>query len=408
MKTLVLTSGAPTSDSSGYDLRVAHLCRETPGELHLAVVALSPTRGDETQQGPPAGFDSVRQVVGLGSGPQQRRRHARLSDGRYLRLSRPRAFERAKEQLATLVSELEIDWVVAFGGDLAELAAAIGHPRTVLDVCDSVSLTRRRQLEVVPHATSFGRWKSRIDLVRSRSQEKRLPSQFRQVTTISEQDSAELRGLARQATNVITIPNGVDESYLTGMLPAGRRHAVAFWGNLQFGPNQEALRYYLMEVHEPHLREQGVHVRIIGPSAPEWLVQMARTDASIELLGFVPDLRQALADFPVAVNAMRTGSGLKNKVLEAFGLGLVVVTTIRGIEALPSVRDGVHVIMAEDAESFARAVGELLSDAPQRDRMRTAAHALLCAEYRWSVIGESWRTLFTESASGGSKSPAAS
>lgn len=393
MKTLVLTSRAPTSRSSGYDLRVEHLCRLTPGERHLVVVPLVPDPGGDLQDPALAQFSSARRVDGLGSGPQGRRRHLRLGDQRYLRASRPGAFAAVRDEIAGIVASAGIDRVVVFGTDLAELAAAVGHPWTLLDVCDSVSLTRRRQLEVVPATTVAGRLKGRLDLARSRAQEKRVPGQFRIVTTISEQDSAEVRDLAGGAANVATVPNGVDEAFLASMPPAGQRRGVAFWGNLDFGPNQEALRYFLGEVHGPHLREEGVHVRIIGARAPDWLVATVAADEQVELLGFVPDLRAALADLPVAVNAMRTGSGLKNKVLEAFGLGMVVVTTTRGVEALSSVRHGTHVMVADDAEGFARAVLDLLDDAGARDRMRAAARALLEAEYTWSVIGGSWRRL---------------
>lgn len=188
-----------------------------------------------------------------------------------------------------------------------------------------------------------------------------------------------MRDLAGSAGNVVTIPNGVDEAFLGGMLPAGQRRGVEFWGNLDF----------------------GVQVRIIGAHAPDWLVRMAAVDDQIELLGFVPDLRAAaLTGFPVAVNAMRTGSGLKNKVAEAFAQGLAVVTTTRGVEALAPVRDGTHVRVEDDAAGFARAVLDLLSDVEEPERMRSAVHAVLEKAYTWPVIAASWRALFVEDTAG--------
>lgn len=396
MRTLVVTAREPRTKSSGYDLRVNQLASLTPGQVHLVVVPLDLSEPRDRQSSSLPGFRTVRHITDLALASERVRRHVRLSNHRYLRLSRPGAFARATRQLVELLDELEIDWLVVFSGDLAEVAVATGHPRTILDVCDSASLTRRRELEVLTKAASLQRFKARIDLARSRSLEARLPGKFRTVTTISEQDSSEVRGLAGTASNVVTIPNGVDDAYLGGMLPPGRRRGVAFWGNLDFGPNVEAMRYFLVEVYQPYLRDHGVHVRIVGAKAPDWLVRMAGSDRQIELLGFVDDLRSAVADFPVAVNAMRTGSGLKNKVLEAFGMGLAVVTTTRGVEALASVRGGAHVRVADDAQSFARAVIDLLDDADERSRIRSAAHALLLAEYPWPVIGESWRALFDE------------
>jgi len=61
-------------------------------------------------------------------------------------------------------------------------------------------------------------------------------------------------------------------------------------------------------------------------------------------------------------------------VLEAFALGIAVVSTGLGVEALPEVRDGTHVLEAEDAMSFGDAV----------------------LDNRWEVIGASWRALFED------------
>lgn len=394
MNTLVITYREPRSQSSGYDLRVTQLARLTPGEVHLAVVPVTEEGLRSLGTGANPDFRSVHRMTGLALGRRSPLRHLRVSDSRLLRLSRPRALADVGDQLSRLLSELSIDWVVVFGQDLTELVVSTGHRRVVLDVCDSFALTRSRELEVSPPSTLLGRVKARIDLARARSHESRLPRQFHRVTTISEQDSAEVRGPGGATSGVVTIPNGVDQQFLVGMLPPGRRRGVAFWGNLDFGPNVEALRYFLHDVYLPHLQDEGVHVRIVGANAPTWLVELAEADDQVELTGFVDDLREAVADLPVVVNSMRTGSGMKNKVLEAFGMGLVVVTTTRGIEALSSARDGTHVRVADDAPGFARAVLELLDDDHERDRIRSAAHDLLLAEYRWSVIGESWRALF--------------
>ena len=394
MTTLALTYREPSSRSSGYDLRVDQLVRQTAGEVHLAVVPVTEDGLRTVGSGPLPPYRTVHRLTGLAEGPQSFRRHLRTSDSWYLRRSRPRAFAEVRDRLSELIAELDVDWVVVFGQDLTELVVSTGHPRAVLDVCDSFVLTRRRQLEVLPPASALGRAKARIDLARARSHEARLPRQFHRVTTISEQDSDEIRGLSGTTSGVVTIPNGVDEQFLGEMPPPGRRRGVAFWGNLDFGPNVEALRYFLHEVYQPHLEAQGVHVRIVGANAPTWLVELAQADTQVELTGFVDDLREAVADLPVVVNAMRTGSGMKNKVLEAFGIGLAVVTTTRGIEALASARAGTHVAVADDAPEFARAVLRLLDDEEERGRMRSAAHELLLAEYQWSVIGEAWRRLF--------------
>ena len=103
------------------------------------------------------------------------------------------------------------------------------------------------------------------------------------------------------------------------------------------------------------------------------------------LPGYVDDLRAAVGRYPIMIYPMRSGSGLKNKVLEAFGLGLVVVSTPMGVEALPLARDGVHLVSATSAPDFAAAVLGLLDDPARRERLREAAHALVGRHYRWET-----------------------
>ena len=63
------------------------------------------------------------------------------------------------------------------------------------------------------------------------------------------------------------------------------------------------------------------------------------------------------------------------------------------VEALPSVQDGEHLVIAEDGAEFAGAVLKLLDEA-LRLRLRANANALLHERYRWSVVGRPWRALF--------------
>jgi glycosyltransferase involved in cell wall biosynthesis len=197
-------------------------------------------------------------------------------------------------------------------------------------------------------------------------------------------------------SKVLTVPNGVDAAFLDPLPEPSRRRGVAFWGNLAFGPNDEALRLFLNDVYRPTLRPAGVEFCIIGPNAPHWLTDFAADDTCVVLLGYVPDLRASVTRYPVMVNPMRTGSGLKNKVLEAFALGLAVVSTPLGVEALPEVRDGIHVLEAEDGRSFGHAVLDLLENEQRRLALRAESNSLVHNHYRWEVIGAAWQALFED------------
>jgi glycosyltransferase involved in cell wall biosynthesis len=88
------------------------------------------------------------------------------------------------------------------------------------------------------------------------------------------------------------------------------------------------------------------------------------------------------------VNPMRIGSGLKNKVLEAFAMGLSVVSTSVGIEAISMARAGIDYMLADDPESTASAIKLLLSEELLRLSMIKSAHRVLLDHYTWNVVGD--------------------
>lgn len=391
MNVLVLASRHITSAQSGYDLRVANLCKQTPGELHLMVVPLAvPDERPATIEASSI-FTTMRAAAPL-TAPLSARRHLRLSDDHYLRRSQPAAFAAAVDEVRAVVEEQKIDHVIVFGGKLAEFAPALRGRDVVLDVCDSQSLTDRRELGVSGR-TGLSRWKARINLLRMRTTEARLPDRFGCVTTISEPDRCELLDLHGPAENLHVIPNGVGDELLGPLGPAGTRRGVAFWGNLAFAPNAEALRFFVEQVFVPFLAERDVELCIAGHYAPDWLVEWSERVPGIVIAGYVPELPAVVGEYPIMINPMRTGSGLKNKVLEAFGMGLAVVSTRLGVEALIDARDGEHLVLADEPAELGQEILDLLDDGDRRARLRSSAHALLRTRYPWDRVGREWRSL---------------
>lgn len=393
MPTLVIASTRVDTPPDGTDLRTRPLCELIPGERHLLVVPLYPLPAISSATGSRSGvFDSVTECPPLLDGPRSVRRHLRLRDDHYLETSRRQQFRAARRTLTDLMRQHGIDKIAVFGSEVAELVTDLDGCRKVLDLCDSMTLRLSRAMRHGGwnHGRSFG---DAVDLCRVRRTESRLPELFDQVVTVSAVDTAEIKRLSGGRTNVFTVPNGVDESFLAPLPRPADRRAVVFWGNLDFEPNIAALQYFFDEVWSPRLRSEGIAVLVVGRNAPPWLKSMAEHEPLIRLSGFVSDLRAAVTPYPVMINPMQTGSGIKNKVLEAFGMGIVVVSTARGVEAMPDVVDGEHLVIA-DGDAFGAAVTDLLDDPDRRLRLRANANALLHARYPWSVAAAGWRELF--------------
>jgi len=117
-----------------------------------------------------------------------------------------------------------------------------------------------------------------------------------------------------------------------------------------------------------------------------WLQDEAQRDHGIRLTGFVDNIHSVLAEYPIMVNSMRIGSGLKNKVLEAFAMGLAVVSTGLGIEAISTAREGVDHIRADEPANIASAIKLLIENERLRLSMIKSARKLVLEHYTWNKV----------------------
>jgi glycosyltransferase involved in cell wall biosynthesis len=81
------------------------------------------------------------------------------------------------------------------------------------------------------------------------------------------------------------------------------------------------------------------------------------------------------------------GGGTRIKIFEAMAAGKAVVSTTIGAEGLP-VQDGENILLADDAETFAKCVVDLLSDEVRRKNLGAAARKLVSENYSWKAVGK--------------------
>jgi len=397
MNVLVVSHELPWPLADGRTLRTYELARHLPPSFtcHLACLP----RGAEARAELAARgvFASIHILPPL---PARRswRRWLRRGNRNYFQRSYPGYVRRARASLQTIVDREGIEVAVAGGLWCEEMVRGLVGVRRILDQCDCLTLTLERDLAVRapgrgPLAGPIARWR----LAEVRHAESGLAQRCEMVTAVSPVDVARLRALNPQGVPIELLPNGIDASL--GLRPptAGPPlHGVAFWGNLRFAVNSQAVLDFYERVWRPHLQPHGVRWAIVGPNAGPEIRALADRHPEIDVPGFVDDLFGYLARYPVMVNPMVSGSGLKNKVLEAFAIGMAVVSTPMGVEAVP-VEDRVHCRIAADPAAFAAAVRELLADPGQRVRLAAAARALVDRAYTWEAAGAVWASLLAKS-----------
>jgi glycosyltransferase involved in cell wall biosynthesis len=156
---------------------------------------------------------------------------------------------------------------------------------------------------------------------------------------------------------------GVGRSY-------AQRKDLVFVGGFHHPPNTDAVRWFGEQVF-PLIRQRLPEVRFhcIGSDPPETIVALGR-QTGIEIHGHVPDLSPYMDEVRIAIAPLRFGAGVKGKVNLSMAHGQPVVATSCAVEGM-HLRDGMDVLVADDASAFADAVVRLYRDEALWNRLAT-------------------------------------
>jgi polysaccharide biosynthesis protein PslH len=203
---------------------------------------------------------------------------------------------------------------------------------------------------------------------------------------ITEEDADRAALLAPRA-EVGVLPAGVDLNRFYPRPMSEEAGTIAFVGSLDWRPNIDAVRWFHRAVW-PEIRQQvpGARWLVVGKYPPVDILRWPEEDRSIHVTGFVDDVRPFLDRACLVVVPLRSGGGMRLKILEAMAAGKVVVSTPVGAEGI-SAKPGEEIILARADSSFAAEVIRLLRSQPDRKRISNAAEAWV-KPYGWPKLAE--------------------
>ena len=143
---------------------------------------------------------------------------------------------------------------------------------------------------------------------------------------------------------------------------------VLFTGTFAHLPNRDAARWLAAEIM-PAVRAQapGARLRIVGSTPPAEILGLAGD--GIEVIADAPDMQPHLDAAAVVVAPVRSGGGMRMKVLEAIAREKAVVTTSLGAEGFTGLEPELPFRVADDAGAIATAITGLLGDDGERRRL---------------------------------------
>jgi polysaccharide biosynthesis protein PslH len=192
-------------------------------------------------------------------------------------------------------------------------------------------------------------------------------------------------GVRKALAEITVIPNGVDQQYFQCYSGRRRAETLVISGKMSFHANVAGVRHLVQHIL-PHIWKQrpGVRLIIAGSDPPAWMRHLTR-DPRIEVTGYVSDLRPYIAQAQISVSPLPYAVGIQNKVLEAMALGTPVVASASAVGGLQVV-DGRDLLIAEEPETFARAVLRLLDDTALRSQLAENGLTYVAACHSWEAI----------------------
>ncbi len=199
-------------------------------------------------------------------------------------------------------------------------------------------------------------------------------ARFDRVLAFSRRDAEEITRRAPEAAASVRVsPFGIE------IPPAAdpdreQPDTALFVGNFTHRPNRDAAAWLAGEIL-PELRRlrPGSSIRLIGNAPPIAVRELA--GPGITVVADPPTTDAELEGAAVVVAPVRTGGGMRMKVLQALAAGKAVVTTPRGTEGFDCFDEPPPLLCAESAPDFAAAVAELLADAGRRRELGRRARA---------------------------------
>lgn len=197
-----------------------------------------------------------------------------------------------------------------------------------------------------------------------------------------------------QKTVIVPIP--VDLAHFRPMPEwAEVPNRIVFTGHMSHPPNVDAACYFAKDIF-PRIQQAipGAQFFIVGKDPSPAVLKLAELPG-VMITGTVPDTRSYLATGSVIVVPLRFGSGVRNKILEAWGMKKCIISTSIGAEGL-NYLDNVHLKIADTPETMAADVILALTDPHYREKLSQHGRSLAENEHNPTAVSQQYSTAVRE------------
>lgn len=183
---------------------------------------------------------------------------------------------------------------------------------------------------------------------------------------------------------IFTVPFGVQHTDK----PAVEEEWVGYHiGAMDWLPNAEAIEWFLKAVWPVvHQQTPGFKFFFAGRNMPAKYKYMDVD--GISCMGEVADADAFIANKKILIVPLRSGGGVRIKILEAMSAGKLVISTSIGMQGIDA-EAGKHFLLADDAETFAAQISWALSHPREAELMIANTRQLMLNKYDANTIAAS-------------------
>ncbi|MGK7869666.1 glycosyltransferase family 4 protein [Falsiroseomonas sp. E2-1-a20] len=242
------------------------------------------------------------------------------------------------------------------------------------------------------------RWRNLSQLPVATLSARRAVRRFAATTCVGERDAAWLSRIGGRG-RVHVVPNGVEVPEAALVPAEAAQPMLGFIGSLDFAPNIDAVLHAAAAIW-PRIRSAVPGARfIVAGRNPVAEVAALHGWDGIEVAADVAEMVAVLGRCWVTLAPMRSGAGIKNKVLESWACARPVVMTPLATNGLV-LPAGHQALVATGPAALAEAVIALFRDAPMRHDLGLAARAQVLRHGSWAAAADRLDQLLRDAGAG--------
>jgi glycosyltransferase involved in cell wall biosynthesis len=161
--------------------------------------------------------------------------------------------------------------------------------------------------------------------------------------------------------------------------------SILHLGTMYWPPNVDGVLWFAHEVF-PLVRSQIPDAKycVVGKNPPA-AVQSLNHQPGMVVTGYVEDPQPYLMESAVIIVPVRAGGGMRVKIIDGWLRGIPMVSTTIGAEGI-DVQPGENILIADDAQAFAKAVIKLIQDRNYAQSLAAKGRAWAEEKYNWRVV----------------------